>query len=504
MNPILEVRNISKEFVGVKALNNVSFSCYPGAVHVLQGENGAGKSTILKIISGLYQPDQGEVIFKGKNIAGCHPNEIRQMGIAMVYQELTVLPELTVAQNIYLNREHYAAARGGLLQEKTLRKKTAELASRYGVSVDPYARVGDLTVAQQQIVEILKALALEPEILILDEPTSALAFEEVTQLYDIVCRIRENGAAVLFISHRMEEVFRFGDRMTVLKDGCVVNTVDVNTVNSDDVIRMMVGRELSDIFPQKAKKPSEESLFEVRDISVQNYVHNVSFQVNRGEVLGFAALQGQGQTELLEAVGGMKRRQNGELFFNGQKLRVDGPGSAIKAGIVYVPEDRKQRGLFLDLSIRENITMESLAKHSTAGIINKKDEHAVVAKMVQKMNIKTPTAEQYVEKLSGGNQQKVVIGKGLAAEPRVILFNEPTRGIDVEAKQEIYRLIRSLAESGTAVILYSSDIMEVIGLCDRVLTLYEGKITSVLSGSNINEEAIMRGATGSTGGEINA
>ena len=504
MNPILEIRDVCKEFVGVKALDHVSFSCYAGSVHVLQGENGAGKSTILKIISGLYRPDHGEILFNGKSIVGCHPNEIRQMGIAMVYQELTVLPELTVAQNIFLNQEHKISDRRGLLREKLLREKAAELANQYGISITPYAKVKDLSVAQQQIVEILKALALEPKVLILDEPTSALAFEEVSLLHKIVTRIRDNGAAVLFISHRMEEIFRFGDRMTVLKDGCVVDTVDMKSVTSDDVIRMMVGRELSDIFPKKSIGSGQTPLFEVRNVSVPHYVHDASFQVMPGEVLGIAALQGQGQTELLEAIGGLRHRQSGTLFFKGDQIHANNLTAAVNEGIVYVPEDRKQRGLFLDLPIRENITMGSLKLHSIAGIVNKKSEQAVVADMVKRMNIKARSVEQYVGTLSGGNQQKVVIGKALAANPKVILFNEPTRGIDVEAKQEIYRLIRSLVESGTAVILYSSDIMEIIGLCDCVLTLYEGRVTAVLSENEITEEAIMYGATGNAGGEIDA
>ena len=320
MNPILEIRDVCKEFVGVKALDHVSFSCYAGSVHVLQGENGAGKSTILKIISGLYRPDHGEILFNGKSIVGCHPNEIRQMGIAMVYQELTVLPELTVAQNIFLNQEHKISDRRGLLREKLLREKAAELANQYGISITPYAKVKDLSVAQQQIVEILKALALEPKVLILDEPTSALAFEEVSLLHKIVTRIRDNGAAVLFISHRMEEIFRFGDRMTVLKDGCVVDTVDMKSVTSDDVIKMMVGRELSDIFPKKSIGSGQTPLFEVRNVSVPHYVHDVSFQVMPGEVLGIAALQGQGQTELLEAIGGLRHRQSERCFLRAIKF----------------------------------------------------------------------------------------------------------------------------------------------------------------------------------------
>ena len=406
MNPILEIRDVCKEFVGVKALDHVSFSCYAGSVHVLQGENGAGKSTILKIISGLYRPDHGEILFNGKSIVGCHPDEIRQMGIAMVYQELTVLPELTVAQNIFLNQEHKISDRRGLLREKLLREKAAELANQYGISITPYAKVKDLSVAQQQIVEILKALALEPKVLILDEPTSALAFEEVSLLHKIVTRIRDNGAAVLFISHRMEEIFRFGDRMTVLKDGCVVDTVDMKSVTSDDVIKMMVGRELSDIFPKKSIGSGQTPLFEVRNVSVPHYVHDVSFQVMPGEVLGIAALQGQGQTELLEAIGGLMHRQSGTLFFKGDQIHANNLTAAVNEGIVYVPEDRKQRGLFLDLPIRENITMGSLKLHSIAGIVNKKSEQAVVADMVKRMNIKAHSVEQYVGTLSGGNQQK--------------------------------------------------------------------------------------------------
>ena len=504
MKPILEIKGVSKDFIGVRALDQVSFSCYPGSVHVLQGENGAGKSTILKIISGIYKPDCGDVLFKGDSILNCSPDAIRQMGIAMVYQELTVLPELTVAQNIFLNQEQRIQQRKGLLNEKVLRNKAEALAKEYGISIDPYVRVADLSVAEQQMVEILKALALSPEVLILDEPTSALAFEEVNRLYEIVCRIRARGTSVLFISHRMDEVFRFGDEMTVLKDGKVVETISVKETTSDDVIRMMVGRELHDIFPPKASWIEDKTLLDVQNFSVANCIYDVSLQIKKGEVVGIAALQGQGQTELLEAIGGMRHKTSGKIVLNGKEILADRPYQAISSGIVYVPDDRKLRGLCLDLSIRENIALESLGKRSRGGIIDQRKEQSVVRDIIKSMNIKTPTEEQYVLKLSGGNQQKVVIGKSLAAEPKVILFNEPTRGIDVEAKQEIYRMIRSLATQGTAILIYSSDIIEVVGMCDRVLTLYEGRITASLQQTNINEEQIMRGVTGHCGGTIDA
>lgn len=495
MKPILEVREIDKSFTGVHALDHVSFQCNPGTVHVLQGENGAGKSTLLKIISGLYQADSGDIFFNGEKVMFNHPSESRKKGISMVYQELTILPHLTVAQNIFLNQENKKGKNGkGLIDEVDSIKRTMELADHYGISVNPYETAGDLSIAQQQMVEILKAVSSNPQILILDEPTSSLAKAEVDKLYSIVQELKNEGCTILFISHRLEEVFRFGDDMTILKDGKFISTVRVKDVTENEVIRLMVGRELKDIFPSKAKDLSGEPIFKAENVSDHNFVHNVSLEIKKGEVLGISALAGQGQTELMEVMTGIRARTEGKTYLDGREISYKTPKSALSYGIGYVPEDRKLQALCLKLSVGDNIALSSLEKRKKAGFVDEKKELEVINAQIKAMNIRTPSRHQLVGNLSGGNQQKVSVGKMMAATPKVLFLNEPTRGIDVEAKREIYQLIRDLINNGVGVCFYSSDMMEVIGLSDRVLTIYEGRITSSLSGEDINEEKIMCGA----------
>ena len=491
MDAVLEVKDLDKSFVGVHAVDHVSFQVYPGTVHVMQGENGAGKSTILKMLSGLYQPDSGEILLHGKPVSFSSPQDAKEKGIAMVYQEMTILPELTVAQNIFLHQEEQ---KGRFLDEASMMKKARELAEKYDIEIDPYCRAGDLEIAQQQMIEILKALASDSEILILDEPTSSLARKEVDRLYEIVEGLKKKGKTILFISHRMEEIFRFGDNMTVMKDGKYVGSVAIKDVTEDDIIRMMVGRDLDDIFPPKLKEEPGEEIFRVEDLSDKDKVHQVSFSIRSGEVLGIAALDGQGQNEIMRLIAGIRKKTSGRVYLKGQELHYRNPRQALAAGIGYVPEDRKKQGLSLLLSVRENIAMSSLKRRQKASFINLKEEMEVVRRMIEVMRIKTPGPEQAVVNLSGGNQQKVSIGKSLADEPQVLLLNEPTRGIDVEAKQEIYKLIRSLAGDGVGILVYTSDMMECIGLCDRIMTVYEGRITSVLTQEQHTEEIIMKGA----------
>lgn len=493
MKPSLIVRNLDKSFVGVHAVDHVSFECYPGTVHVLQGENGAGKSTILKMLSGMYHPDSGEIILNGNPVKFRHPSDARKKGISMVYQEMSVLPELTVAQNIWLHEEK-RICKGPLLRDTKLMEKTMELASQYGIDVDPYARTGDLPIASQQMVEILKALVVDPEVLILDEPTSALTVKEVDKLYHIVQTILSKGKTVLFISHRMEEIFRFGHHATILKDGKLVTSVDLTTVTEDDLIRMMVGRELSDIFPPKLQIAPGEIVFQVENLSDKHHFHNVSFSLRKGEILGIGALDGQGQAQLMRAIAGIQSHSSGSIFLNGQQLHYRTVSGALRNGIGYVPEDRKVQALCLGLGVGDNLALTSMRCHQKLGFINFRKENKQARQMVELMTIRTPSLLQEVGNLSGGNQQKVSIGKTLGGSPKVVLLNEPTRGIDVEAKQEIYKLIRQLANSGVAVLIYTSDMMETIGLCDRIITLYEGRITGELTGSNITEEKIMAGA----------
>ncbi len=368
------------------------------------------------------------------------------------------------------------------------------LSERYGIEIDPYATAGDLPIASQQMIEILKALSYDPDILILDEPTATLTKTEVQKLYTIVKGLTEKGKTILFISHRMEEVFQFGDYATVLKDGKLVDTIKLSDVTESDIIRMMVGRDLQEIFPPKPGKISDEILLKVDKMNDNGHIHDISLRLHKGEVLGIGALDGQGQTEMLQTLAGVRHRSSGSVILNGTELKYQGAKKALKYGIGYVPENRKVQALCLKLSVRDNLALASLYLRQKLGFVDKKKEDGIVDEYIGVMNIKTPTPDQQVGNLSGGNQQKVSIGKSLATHPKVLLLNEPTRGIDVEAKQEIYRLIRKEAEEGIGVIMFSSDMMELIGLSDRIITMYEGRITGELSGDEIREEVIMRGA----------
>lgn len=502
MEPSLIIQSLDKKFTGVHAVDHVSFSCYPGTVHVLQGENGAGKSTILKMLSGMYHPDSGQIILNNTPVKFRYPFDARRKGIAMVYQEMSVLPELTVAQNIWLHEEH-RIGKGMVLNEAEAVAATKKLAERYGIEITPYARTGDLPISNQQMVEILKALAVDPEVLILDEPTSALTVKEVEKLHKIVTTIKEAGKTVLFISHRMEEVFQFGDYATILKDGKLVDTVKLSEVNENDLIRMMVGRELKDVFPPKLGGDAGEVILEVENLCDHvGHFHNISFQLKKGEILGIGALDGQGQAQLMRALAGVSHFSAGTVKLSGVKLRYRSTRKALQFGIGYVPEDRKAQALCLGLSVRENLSLASLRTRQIFGFVKRREEQKMSKEMLKRMNIRTPSLRQEVGNLSGGNQQKVSIGKTLASLPKVILLNEPTRGIDVEAKQEVYRFIRELAQAGVGVLIYTSDMMETIGLCDRVMTIYEGRITGELTSGNITEEMIMCGAANiKAGGE---
>jgi len=494
MEYILEMKKINKRFGGIQALQDVDFSCFKGEVHALVGENGAGKSTLLKILAGLYQKDSGTISFNGKVVEFKNPQEAQRAGIAMVYQELTLFPDMTVAENIFLNQE--PCNRWGLINQSEIKSRVTELITKYNIDLNPDDLVGYLPIAKQQMVEILKILAREPELIIFDEPTSALAKEEVHKLYEIINTLKENQKTIIFISHRFEEVFAIADRITVFKDGKFVATVLTRETNQDMLIRLMVGRPLKDIFPEKNNRGTEKVIFEVKNLNVAKKLHNISFQIKEGEILGIAGLQGHGQTELLKALAGILPKETGEIFINSEPVSVKTPIGAIHSGIALVPEDRKTQGLLLNLTVRENIALKSLYLRKIFNFILLNKEREFVNKFIKDLSIKTPSCEQQTVNLSGGNQQKVVLAKELGIKPRVILFNEPTRGIDVATKQELYYLMRQLANEGSIVIMVSSDLMEVIGMSDKVLVMYEGKISAELTKENISEENIMRGAVG--------
>ena len=497
MQPILEMRKISKSFPGVRALDAVDFSCLPGEVHVLIGENGAGKSTLLKILTGMHQKDSGEILLHGKPQHFKDTMDAKRAGIAMVYQELSIIPSPTVAQNIYLSSETKTGmARFGYTRDTAMRKAVKQLAARYQIDIDPYAMAGSLPVAKQQMAEILKVMIRDPEIIILDEPTSAIAREEVDKLYEIVMHLKQEGKTVIFISHRMEEIFRFGDRATVLKDGQLVGTVNLDEIDETELVKMMVGREISDIFTPKEPLSREKTIFSVRNLSYGDVVRDVSFSVYEGEILGIAGLQGHGQPELLSSIAGVLHA-SGTMELHGKEIKVSSPSEGIAAGIGYIPGDRKKQGLLLDASVRNNLALSSLGlRQKVLGIIDRKAESGFVQHTIEQLKIKTPSPEQLVVRLSGGNQQKTVLGKSIAVQPKVLLFDEPTRGIDVATKQEFYRMMRAFAKRGVAVIMYSSDLLEIVGLADRVLAMYEGRVVSEIRDDAITEESVMLASVG--------
>ena len=491
---ILKLREISKSFGGVHALKNVDFSCLEGEVHCIAGENGAGKSTLLKIISGLYNPDSGQLFLEGKEVYFKNPQHAQEHGIAMVYQELTLIPEMTVAENIFLSIE--PKKKLGLIDKKRILQDIKKLMNTYGIAIDPNAIVKNLPIAFQQMTEILKILIRDPKIIILDEPTSALAGQEVEKLFEIVKEMVKQLKTIIFISHRSEEIFSISDRITVLKDGEYIGTESIAQLDDDKLIKMMIGRSLTQIFPISNYIKNDKQVLAVNDLSINNVISNVSFEMMQGEVLGIAGLAGHGQTELLEGIAGMLKKQSGTIQVNGIEVETENPWNAMKAGISLVPIDRKTEGLFLDLSVRENLSITTLNKRQTGSIINRQKENTFLKSYVDKLSIKLAHLDIPVKNLSGGNQQKVVLGRQLAFNPKILLFNEPTRGIDIQAKSDFYHIMRELTESGIGVIIYSSELVEIIGMCDRVLVMYEGKITGNLKKPDITEESIMRCAVG--------
>lgn len=503
---ILKMEHITKTFSGVVALDDVQFSCEKGQVHILAGENGAGKSTILKILAGIYKPDSGSITLRGKKVDFNSPKEAQEAGIAMVFQELTLINELTIFENIFLSRE---TKKNGLINKKAQLEKLEACMEKYGIQIDPTTIVDRLSVGQKQMIEILKILVRDPDIIILDEPTSALATNEVNILFDIMKKLTAAGKSLIFISHRMEEMFEIGDKLTVFKDGKYIDSCRMDEINMDDLIRMMVGRTLQNIFPEKDDKmKTNEVILELNDYKFTSDGEPIHLQVHKGEIIGIAGLQGHGQSEFINSIAGMHHVYSGSLTLNKQKFNIRNSKQAVHTGIALVPSDRKQEGLLLEQSIRSNMTIASLGKRKKFRMfIDKKAEKELVEHYREKLSVKMSHMEQEVVELSGGNQQKVVLAKELAIEPKVILFDEPTKGIDVESKREFYYIMRDLANQGVAVIMYSSDLMEVIGMSDKVLVMYENNISAQLTGDKINEEDIMRCAMGlkiKEGGEEDA
>ena len=489
---ILEMRNISKSFGGVHALHDVSLKCTPGTVHALVGENGAGKSTLIKILSGALSADSGEIFFKGELHRGFSTREALDRGISVIYQELALVSQMTVAENIFLGREPRNAF--GLIDHSRIRSEAEALLSQLGLKIDLDTEVGDLSVAFQQMVEIAKALSKNADLIVMDEPSAILAGHELEQLFNIIQSLVNRGVSIIYISHRLEEVFRIADVVTVLKDGQLVKTESIHKLTRSELVKMMVGRSLDEVFPVSKNQPGKSVLI-AKDISTDTVLERVSLDLRKGEIIGLAGMVGSGRTELARALFGADPLTYGSIIINGKTAVFKNPTEAIKNKISLVPEDRKEQGLFTELPIRNNITMPILKKISQWGFLNRLKEQEIIDQSKKQLSIAMTSGSQEVQYLSGGNQQKVVLAKWLQTRPEIIIMDEPTRGVDVGAKFEIYQLMRHLNQEGIGILMISSELTEILGLSDRILVMREGKIVAELVPSETSEEQIIEYAT---------
>nr|WP_302592476.1 sugar ABC transporter ATP-binding protein [uncultured Marvinbryantia sp.] len=487
---MLKLEHITKTYPGVKALNDVSLEFEQGEVHALLGENGAGKSTLIKIIAGAIAPDAGgKIIFDDREYPQMTPALSAQNGVAVIYQDVNLVVNMTVAENIFMGRKM-----GKGYSKKRLNKLARELFDEYGFDLDPGMRVIQLSPAMQQMVEIARAISNDARIMIMDEPTAPLASKEVDLLFDIIRKLRKKGVTVIYISHRMEEVFEITERISVLRDGAYVKTIRTKDTNRQELVNLMVGRELKETFPER-KSGAGEVVLEARNLT-GNSVEQIGFQLHKGEILGFAGLVGSGRSETMEVLCGAKKLEGGEIILHGKRVKIKSPADAIRLGIGWIPEDRKEQGVILHNTVLFNTSLSCMDKLTTFGFINKKKNEEMAEKYRADLQIKVPHIRQMVLNLSGGNQQKVVLAKTLAADPDIIIFDEPTKGIDVGAKQEIYNLMNRLAENGKAIIMVSSDMEEILGMSDRIIVLYEGRCAGELSRAEFSQETILRLASG--------
>lgn len=492
MQPILEMRNISKEFPGVLALDDVSLSMQAGEIHSIVGENGAGKSTLMKILSGVYQKNAGSILIKNKEVEIENPQVAIGFGIGTVYQNLDLIPDLSVAENIFMN--HFITTRRGIINFKNMEKKAEDVLNMLHCSISPKTQVGSLSVADQQLVAIARVLSRDVSILILDEPTSSLNKYESEQLFANVRRLQKSGVATIFISHHMEEIFSVAERVTVLRDGKLIGAWDIDKLNEKSLVHHMVGREITEVFPKTQVEIGEEIL-RAEHISVGSKVNDVSLSLRKGEILGISGLVGAGRTELVKAIFGAIKKTTGEIYIAGEKVHINHPIDAVNCGMAFIPEDRHAEGLVSNLSILENIGLCNLRKVSKAGIIQTKKEINMAQKIIQEMKIKTPSEKQIVNNLSGGNQQKVVLGKWFATEPKIMIFDEPTRGIDVGAKSEIHKKIGELAKNNLGVIVVSSELPELLGISDRIIVMCKGNKVKEFARQDFDPEQIMLAAS---------
>ena len=489
---LVEMKQITKTFPGVVALDDVTFECCPGEVHAVVGENGAGKSTLMKILAGVYAPDKGEITLYGETIRIPSPHAAQQLGVSIIYQELNLLPDLNVAQNVFLGRE----SRGplGLVNERQQEAKAQEVLHRLGVDIDPRERLGRLSVAQQQMVEIAKALSLNAKIVIMDEPSAALGGKDLEHLFDVIKALKQQGVAVIYISHRISEIFQIADRVTVFKDGKVVGTFKVSEIDRPSLVRMMIGRSLSETFPKRCERVGEEIL-RIEGLCVGDRLQDIHLVVRAGEVVGVSGLVGAGRTELAQAIFGTRRIDAGTVYLKGKRVKIQDPRRALFHRIGYLTEDRNAEGLVMGQSVKENAALPSLDQRQRWGVVDRKSEHEVVAATTDSLRLRAPSLGADVENLSGGNRQKVVLAKWLISGPELLIFDEPTRGIDVGAKAEIWQLMRDLADRGKGVLMISSELPEVIGMSDRVIVMHRGRIVGELLGEAATEEEVMMLAT---------
>jgi len=489
---IVEMEHINKTFPGVKALDDVSFNLKSGEVHALLGENGAGKSTLMKVLSGVYTADSGEIKIFGDTVTELTPKKAQQLGVAIIHQELNLCPHLSVAENIFLGRE---ITKMGILSSKEMSKEAKCILDKLNIDISPDEIVGNLPVSKQQLVEIAKALSTNSRILIMDEPTSALSEKEIDDLFKIIRKLKGEGCGIIYISHRLEELQHIVDRVTIMRDGRYITTMNYAETTLQEIISNMVGREIKQKFPRVNVKRGEK-IFEVKNLNAGRLVRNINFELYEGEILGIAGLMGAGRTETTRAIFGAEPKESGEIILDGKSVTINKPIDAINAGIVLVPEDRKRDGLCTKLSVRENIALPNLDFLSkSCGIVDENEEKAIANKMVKDLKIKLPDIDVVTDSLSGGNQQKVVVSKWLARNSRVVIFDEPTRGIDVAAKVEIYNLMNDLKKQGIGVIFVSSEMPEILGMSDRILVMCNGRITGELDIEHATQNMIMEYAT---------
>ncbi|WP_163528530.1 sugar ABC transporter ATP-binding protein [Halobacillus ihumii] len=501
LKPILTVEGIRKTFSGITVLNDVSMDLYPGEVHALMGENGAGKSTLMKVLSGIYVPDQesGSICYKDKQVTWKGPLNARRMGISVIHQELNLSPNLSISENILMGTK-YPRNKLGMVRWEEVHSRAREVLTSMGLELQPEVLVSTLSIAQQQMVEIAKALSYKAEVLIMDEPTASLTDKEIARLFKIIKDLREQGVAIVYISHRMEEIFKISDRYTVLRDGEWIQSGSIDETNPDHLVSLMVGRDLKDLFQRSSnnyvENQEDHPALEVKNMRDSTFVKDLSFKIYPGEIVGFAGLVGAGRTELVRSIFGVSEIMEGEVYVQGKQVQIKSPIDAIKHGIALVPESRKEQGLFLDMSVKENILLAKMKAFTKSSKINWRALDHSAGQYIKELNIKIASPDQSISGLSGGNQQKAVIARWLSTHPNVLLLDEPTRGVDIGAKTEIHKIISELADSGLAVLMISSELPEVMGISDRIFVMHEGRITGELHKGEATQEKIMNLATG--------